>query len=135
MVKDKQYRSLLKGISWRIVGTLDTMVIAFFYTQNPLSALHIGLTEVLTKIVLYYVHERLYWKAFGEKFVQRKISLIKGITWRFVGSIDTILIAWIYTKSPLTGFKIGATEFLTKILLYYIHERVWNKVKLGTLNK
>jgi uncharacterized membrane protein len=135
MPKDKRYRSFLKGISWRIVGTIDTMIISYFYTRNPLSALQIGMTEVLTKIVLYYVHERIYFKTFGDKVVQRKISLVKGITWRFVGSIDTILISWIYTGDPMIGLKIGATEFLTKVVLYYVHERVWNKIKVGTLEE
>jgi uncharacterized membrane protein len=133
MPKDKRYRSFVKGISWRIVGTIDTMIISYFYTSSPLSALKIGMTEVLTKIVLYYVHERIYFKTFGDKVGQRKISLVKGITWRFVGSIDTILISWIYTGDPMIGLKIGATEFLTKVVLYYLHERVWNKIKIGTI--
>jgi uncharacterized membrane protein len=133
MPKDKRYRSFLKGISWRIVGTIDTMIISYFYTSSPLSALKIGMTEVLTKIVLYYVHERIYFKTFGDKVGQRKISLVKGITWRFVGSIDTILISWIYTGDPMIGLKIGATEFLTKVVLYYLHERFWNKIKIGTI--
>jgi uncharacterized membrane protein len=135
MPKDKRYRSFLKGISWRIVGTIDTMIISYFYTRDPLSALQIGMTEVLTKIVLYYVHERIYFKTFGDKVGQRKISLVKGITWRFVGSIDTILISWIYTGDPIIGLKIGATEFLTKVVLYYIHERIWNKIKIGTIEE
>lgn len=135
MSKDKRYRSFLKGISWRIVGTIDTMIISFYYTGSPLSALQIGMTEVLTKIVLYYVHERIYFKTFGDKVGQRKISLVKGVTWRIVGSIDTILISWIYTGDPLIGLKIGATEFLTKVVLYYIHERIWNKIKIGTLEE
>ena len=135
MPKDKRYRSFLKGISWRIVGTIDTMIISYFYTSDPLSALKIGMTEVLTKIILYYIHERIYFKTFGNKVVQRKISLLKGITWRVIGSIDTILIAWIYTGSPLTGLKIGTTEFLTKVILYYIHERVWNQLKIGTIEE
>lgn len=133
MPKDKRYRSFVKGISWRIVGTIDTMIISYFYTRDPLSALQIGMTEVLTKIVLYYVHERIYFKTFGDKVGQRKISLVKGVTWRFVGSIDTILISWIYTGDPMMGLKIGATEFLTKVVLYYLHERVWNKIKIGTI--
>lgn len=134
-MKDKKYRSLIKGISWRIIGTIDTMIISYFYTRNPLSALKIGLTEVLTKIVLYYVHERIYFNTFGAKVAQRKISLMKGITWRIVGSIDTILLAWIYTGNPIMGIKIGATEFITKVALYYFHERIWNRIKLGTIEK
>ncbi len=133
MPKDKRYRSFIKGISWRIVGTIDTMIISYFYTRDPLSALQIGMTEVLTKIVLYYVHERIYFKTFGDKVGQRKISLVKGVTWRIVGSIDTILISWIYTGDPIIGLKIGATEFLTKVVLYYLHERVWNKIRIGTI--
>ncbi|MBL7789194.1 MAG: DUF2061 domain-containing protein [Chitinophagales bacterium] len=133
MPKDKRYRSFLKGISWRIVGTIDTMIISYYYTRDPLSSLQIGMTEVLTKIVLYYVHERIYFKTFGDKVNQRKVSLVKGVTWRFVGSIDTILISWIYTGDPMIGLKIGATEFFTKVILYYIHERVWNKIKVGTI--
>jgi len=135
MSKDKRYRSFLKGISWRIVGTIDTMIISYFYTRDPLSSLQIGMTEVLTKIVLYYVHERIYFKTFGDKVGQRKISLVKGVTWRFVGSIDTILISWIYTGNPIIGLKIGATEFLTKVVLYYIHERIWNRIKIGTIEE
>lgn len=135
MPKDKRYRSFLKGISWRIVGTLDTMVISYFYTSDPLSALKIGMTEVLTKIVLFYVHERIYFKTFGDKVSQRKISLLKGFTWRLIGSIDTILIAWIYTGNPLIGLKIGSTEFLTKVFLYYLHERFWNRIKIGTIEE
>lgn len=132
-MQDKKSRSLLKGISWRIVGTIDTMIISYFFTQNGFSAIKIGLTEILTKIVLFYVHERIYFKVFGSKVALRKISLIKGITWRFVGSMDTILLAWIYTGSPMLGLKIGATEFITKIALYYIHERVWINIKLGKI--
>lgn len=132
-MQDKKYRSFLKGISWRIVGTIDTMIISYYYTGSILNAVEIGMTEVLTKIVLYYVHERIYFKTFGKKVVQRKVSLLKGITWRIVGSIDTILLAWIYTGNPVMGLKIGATEFFTKVFLYYIHERIWNKVKIGTI--
>lgn len=132
---DKRYRSFLKGISWRIVGTIDTMIISYHYTQDPFSALKIASTEVLTKIILYYVHERIYFKTFGSKVIQRKISLLKGFTWRIVGSIDTILISWIYTGNPLMGLKIGATEFITKVILYYFHERIWTKIKVGTIAK
>lgn len=132
---DKKYRSFIKGISWRIVGTIDTMVISYVYTNNPLSSVKIGMTEVLTKIVLYYVHERIYFNTFGEKVLQRKISLLKGFTWRIVGSIDTILLAWIITGNPIMGIKIGGTEFLTKVILYYIHERVWAKIKIGTIQE
>lgn len=57
---DKPIKSLMKSISWRIVGTIDTMLISYFITGRITVALSIGSVEVLTKTVLYYFHERLW---------------------------------------------------------------------------
>jgi uncharacterized membrane protein len=57
---DKPIKSIMKAISWRIVGTIDTMVISFFITGKVTVALSIGSVEVLTKTILYYFHERLW---------------------------------------------------------------------------
>jgi uncharacterized membrane protein len=57
---DKPIKSIMKSISWRIVGTIDTMVISYFITGRVTIALSIGSVEVLTKTVLYYFHERLW---------------------------------------------------------------------------
>lgn len=130
-IKDKKYRSLIKGISWRIIGTIDTIVVSYFYSKNTMTSGLIGLTEVPTKIVLYYVHERIYFLTFGSKAYSRRVSLTKGVTWRFLGSIDTMLIALIYTGNLNMGAKIASTEFITKVILYYIHERIWNRIHFG----
>jgi uncharacterized membrane protein len=57
---DKPIKSVLKAISWRIVGTIDTMVISFIITGKLTMALTIGGVEVFTKVMLYYLHERLW---------------------------------------------------------------------------
>ena len=57
---DKPIKSFMKSISWRIVGTVDTMLISYFITGKVTMALSIGSVEVLTKTVLYYFHERLW---------------------------------------------------------------------------
>ncbi|WPZ11917.1 adenylyl-sulfate kinase [Roseivirga spongicola] len=57
--------------------------------------------------------------------------LAKTVTWRIVGTIDTMILAWIISGSPITGLKIGAAEVVTKMVLYYLHERVWYKVNFG----
>jgi uncharacterized membrane protein len=63
---DKHYRSLIKGVSWRITGSIDTMIIAFLITGKFKLALGIMSVEFFTKIGLYYVHERIWEKlAFG----------------------------------------------------------------------
>ena len=59
---EKHYRSVIKAISWRTVGTIDTMVVSFFVTGNLVMAVSIGSIEVLTKMFLYYLHERAWDK-------------------------------------------------------------------------
>jgi len=62
-------------------------------------------------------------------------SLIKGISWRFTGSIDTMVISFIVTRKIELAFAIMSIEFFTKIFLYYLHERVWLKVPLGRVKE
>lgn len=57
---DKPIKSIMKSVSWRLVGTLDTMVISYFITGKVTIAVSIGSIEVFTKTVLYYFHERLW---------------------------------------------------------------------------
>lgn len=54
-------------------------------------------------------------------------SILKTISWRVVGTIDTILIAYFLTGEVSVAFSIGSVEVFTKMLLYYLHERFWNK--------
>jgi len=62
--------SLVKGISWRIVGSIDTMMIAYLITGKIHMAISIGSVEVFTKIFLFYVHDRAW-----EFFIKRKKKL------------------------------------------------------------
>jgi uncharacterized membrane protein len=59
-------------------------------------------------------------------------SVLKTISWRIVGTLDTMFLGWIITGSPLVGLKIGALELFTKMILYYFHERIWLQSKYGT---
>jgi uncharacterized membrane protein len=65
---DKPIKSAMKAISWRIVGTIDTMIISYFITGKVTMALSIGSVEVLTKTILYYFHERLWAHIHRVKF-------------------------------------------------------------------
>lgn len=59
-VEEQHYRSVLKAISWRVTGTVDTMVISLIITGSVKLAAAIGFTEVVTKSLLYYFHERAW---------------------------------------------------------------------------
>jgi uncharacterized membrane protein len=53
-------RSLMKAVSWRTVGTIDTFIISFFVTGRVTLAGGIAAVEVVTKILIYYLHERVW---------------------------------------------------------------------------
>ncbi len=132
-------RHIAKSVTWRIVGTLDTILLSWLITGNPWTGLKIGLAEVVTKMLLYYFHERVWFKInLSKKGIireSRKRHIAKTITWRGVGTIDTMLLSWIITGNPMTGLKIGLSELLTKMILYYLHERVWYRTNYGLPNR
>ena len=67
--------------------------------------------------------------------VTKSRHLAKTITWRITGTIDTMLIGWLVTGSLEVGAMIGGIEVITKMILYYTHERVWYKyIKFGVKN-
>lgn len=60
----------------------------------------------------------------------RKIkSLGKTISWRIIATLTTISLIYIFTKEITLALGIGGIEIIAKMILYYIHERVWNKIK------
>jgi uncharacterized membrane protein len=68
LVADNHYRSLIKAFSWRMTGTLDTILISFLITGRIRWALSIGFVELFTKVALYYLHERIWNRlSFGRK--------------------------------------------------------------------
>ena len=51
--------------------------------------------------------------------------LAKTVTWRLVGTVDTILLGWLVSGDATVGLTIGGLEMVTKMILYYLHERAW----------
>ena len=58
-------------------------------------------------------------------------SLAKAVSWRITGTIDTFIISWLITGQFLLATGIAFTEIMTKISLFWIHERVWDRVQWG----
>lgn len=128
-------RHIAKAVTWRIVGTIDTMILAWIISGDPMVGLQVGFAEVVTKMILYYIHERVWFKvnlSKGGKILEsRKRHIAKAVTWRFFGTMDTMLLAWLISGNPLTGMKIGLAEVVTKMFLYYLHERIWYRTNFG----
>ena len=78
---------------------------------------------------LYYIHERVWFKS---KFKQsNKRHILKTISWRIIGTVDTILLGWIISGNPLTGLKSVLLEVVMKLVLYFFHEKLWHKINYG----
>jgi uncharacterized membrane protein len=135
MKDHSQKRHIAKTITWRLVGTIDTIILSWIISGDPMVGVKIGMAEMLTKMLLYYLHERAWFKINltkeGKVLESKKRHLAKTVTWRFIGTIDTMLLAWFISGNPLTGLKIGFAEVITKMILYYFHERVWYKMDFG----
>ncbi len=141
-VMDTKRRSITKGITWRALAMTDTVLLAFIFTGSLTAALSIGGIELITKVIWYYFHERLWLHIPAEhedfprlsKWLghERKTrSFIKAVSWRFFGAIDTTVISFVITGHLGVSGAIGGTELITKILLYYLHDRAWSHVQWG----
>ena len=62
-------------------------------------------------------------------------SIVKSVSWRTVGTIDTMVIAWLVTGQLDFAVTIGGIEVFTKMFLYFLHERTWNRIKFGRIEQ
>ena len=60
-----------------------------------------------------------------------KRSLVKTISWRITGSGSTFLISWFISNSFVIAGSIATAQLIANTILYYFHERVWNRISWG----
>lgn len=60
-----------------------------------------------------------------------KRSLVKTISWRITGSSATFLIAYAMTGNLSIAGTIGVIQLVSNTILYFIHERIWNRIPWG----
>ena len=58
-------------------------------------------------------------------------SLFKAISWRISGTVATVITVFLFTRELKLAAAVGGVEFIIKIGLFYLHERIWDKVPLG----
>jgi len=82
-------------------------------------------------MILQLINSRRVNKVVKPSDERIKRSLAKTISWRIVGTLDTIVISWLITGTLSLALSIGLIELITKMTLYFFHERIWNKIKWG----
>ena len=122
-------RHIVKSFSWRFIAFFDTLLLSSFFSGNINFASKIVLFEFFSKIILYYFHERIWYKS---NFKNKKLRhLIKTFTWRILGSIDTFIIGTLIIGDSIIALSISSFEIFSKLILYYVHEKIWYKSNFG----
>lgn len=131
-------RHIAKTITWRIIATGTTFVLAIiFFREDPNAtskATWVAGIETILKMIIYYYHERI-WYNYKTNMKSSIRHLFKTITWRVTASITTFTIAFIiFREDPDVMEKasgIAFVEVFLKMLFYYLHERAWHTSKFG----
>jgi uncharacterized membrane protein len=63
-----------------------------------------------------------------------KRSIAKSISWRVLAGIITASVALVMTGQLEFAAKIGLVDTTVKLLIYFLHERLWNKINYGRVN-
>mgnify|MGYP000442254831 FL=1 len=85
---------------------------------------------ILDQVLL---HKKSEHKSFKDTQSSEKPlrSVIKALSWRVVGTLDTLIVSYVLTGKIALATSIASIDFITKLLLYFFHERIWNKIKWG----
>ena len=142
-MKVTKNRSLIKSISYRVIGFVNTFLISFLvinYGVNEKTfkySLYLALLVFIIKAITYYLHER-FWNIFDfgrlNKNVSKMRSFLKALTWRIAASTITLISAILITSNLDWTKSIVIYEFINGILIYYVHERIWNRLNWGRIN-
>ncbi|WP_415238876.1 DUF2061 domain-containing protein [Seleniivibrio woodruffii] len=62
-------------------------------------------------------------------------SVLKAVSWRFFGTMTTMIIVYVMFRRIDLAVFTGILETLSKIALYFVHERIWNKIPVGKNNE
>ena len=103
MFKESRLRSATKAVSWRFWATVTTMVLVYVFTGTVKIALAVGCLEVVVKIVIYFLHERLWDRIrFGKKVIRPFVVWTTGLP----GSGKTTLGNRVYEKLTKNGYRV-----------------------------
>ncbi len=139
--KESHLRSILKGISWRIIATSDTLFVVLLVTCllgkcSIEDAIKIGTLEFFIKFAVYYIHERIWQNILKNQNVTKKQTLTKSISWRVIATLMTFIISGtVLDNFGEAAIYIALVELFTKFVLYYFHERMWLLLPLGKIRK
>ena len=140
--RESHLRSIIKGFTWRVIAFVDTMAMTMLVTWMVDGKPHIeaGLAiagfEFIVKIVIYYGHERAWQSAWKDGVFTPKETLFKTTTWRVLATATTFIISGkVLGSFAGAALGIALAESVSKFAFFYLHERLWLKIPLGTFRE
>ncbi|PIB37124.1 hypothetical protein BFP72_17790 [Reichenbachiella sp. 5M10] len=139
---DSRVRHIAKSITWRIIATGTTLLVAGYIQDEKEDALPtfslLAFFDVTVKMLMYYLHER-FWFNLKIEINSKLRHVIKAFSWRIIASLTTLVLVVILFRdqpNPVEkGITIAGIEFFLKMLFYYGHEEAWYRINLGLDNR
>lgn len=137
---EKLNRSFAKVVTWRILLTISHVVNGLIATGSFILGLQIAGLAAVINSVLFYVHERAWNRAqWNRKLTEINFAegqprtVSKILTWRVLITASNFVIPFIITGSWGQAVLFGGMATVVNMLLFYLHERVWNRASWGKL--
>jgi len=133
---DSRVRHITKSVTWRIIASATTfsLTLAFFGKAELAMASWLTAIETSVKIVIYYFHERIWFKL-STNLNTKMRHIAKALTWRIIASGTTFILALLLFGGHDDALEkatwIALIESVLKMAFYYGHEEIWYRVNLG----
>jgi uncharacterized membrane protein len=142
-LRETHKRSIGKVITWRIAQIIIQLTTGYLTSGSFNTALKLAGFNAIFFTILYWAHERSWnsfcWDKLPNKsflFIERhRRTIVKCITWRILAIVGLSFTSYIITKSVITMAMFTSMTILINIIVYWLHERVWNIVRWGKIKK
>ena len=122
-------RSVTKGLTWRLVATLTTVLISLQITGHLGTALKVGPADFVCKFAAYYFHERAWLRPSAQRLP--RYALLKTCSWKILALTLTTATVYAVTGDLSIAAKLGPADFAAKLGLYAAHEFAWSRLSWG----
>jgi uncharacterized membrane protein len=138
IIKETHTRTTLKAAIYRVLSVSMAISLTIVYGATLEQALTFGLVALLVGMLWFYLYDRVWlfvpWHRDEEGKDTKTRSAVKAVLYRLVVILMTAVTARaIFTDSNFTAMLMAGSQFVSNILIYFVLERVWNKITWGKI--
>ena len=131
---DSKLRTFIKTLSYRILSVLTVLILSLVLDYGAGFGLKFIIITMTVGFALFFIHERVWnmfslFKVDGED--TKKRSLIKTVSWRIMSFVALFIVGMVLGLSSENALIWTIANNLAFIIVHYLHERLWNRIKWG----